>query len=256
MSTAAAPSASAWTEEGIYQRMVQTIRNQQLHPGTKLGEDRLASAFGVSRTRIRPVLARLASEQVVTITPNRGATVAPAKTETGGFIGKLFGKSASTSNGIDLDIGCLFETTGGAKSAVQALGNSWGAYERPPYIHLEGDDRSGSVSSGENLYINGAHFDQIKRVLVYAFIYQGVPNWAATDAIVTIEIPGQPPVEVRLDNGSNQSMCAIAMLDNQGGNLQVTKLVEYFGGQGKKTAHQLMDERYSFGLNWSAGTKD
>ena len=76
MSTVAVPSASAWTEEGIYQRMVQTIRNQQLHPGTKLGEDRLASAFGVSRTRIRPVLARLASEQVVTLTPNRGATVA------------------------------------------------------------------------------------------------------------------------------------------------------------------------------------
>ena len=67
---------SAWTEEGIYQRMVQTIRNHQLYPGTKLGEDRLASAFGVSRTRIRPVLARLAGEQVVTLTPNRGATVA------------------------------------------------------------------------------------------------------------------------------------------------------------------------------------
>ena len=67
---------SAWTEEGIYQRMVQTIRDHQLQPGTKLGEDRLASAFGVSRTRIRPVLARLAGEQVVTLTPNRGATVA------------------------------------------------------------------------------------------------------------------------------------------------------------------------------------
>ncbi len=66
----------AWTEEGIYQRMVQTIRNHQLQPGTKLVEDRLASAFGVSRTRIRPVLARLATEQVVTLTPNRGATVA------------------------------------------------------------------------------------------------------------------------------------------------------------------------------------
>ncbi len=65
-----------WTEEGIYQRMVQTIRDHQLQPGTKLVEDRLASAFGVSRTRIRPVLARLAGEQVVTLTPNRGATVA------------------------------------------------------------------------------------------------------------------------------------------------------------------------------------
>jgi len=68
--------ASGWTEEGIYRRMVQTIRNHQLQPGTKLGENRLAAAFGVSRTRIRPVLARLAGEQVVTLTPNRGATVA------------------------------------------------------------------------------------------------------------------------------------------------------------------------------------
>ena len=51
-------------------------------------------------------------------------------------------------------------------------------------------------------------------------------------------------------------MCAIAMLENHGGNLQVTKLVEYFGGQGKITAHQAMDERYSFGLNWKAGRKD
>jgi DNA-binding GntR family transcriptional regulator len=56
--------------------MVQSIRDHQLHPGTKLGEDLLASAFGVSRTRIRPVLARLAGEQVVTLTHNRGATVA------------------------------------------------------------------------------------------------------------------------------------------------------------------------------------
>lgn len=74
--TATTEQPGAWTEEGIYQRMVQTIRDHQLHPGTKLGEDRLASAFGVSRTRIRPVLARLAGEHVVTLTPNRGATVA------------------------------------------------------------------------------------------------------------------------------------------------------------------------------------
>jgi tellurite resistance protein TerA len=188
-------------------------------------------------------------------TPGSSAT-GSEQPASGGFIGKLFGKPASRANGIDLDIGCLFEMTNGAKSAVQALGNSWGAYDRPPYIHLEQDDRTGNVTTGENLYINGAHFDQIKRVLVYAFIYEGVPNWAATDGVVTIEIPGQPPVEVRLDSGSNLSMCAIAMLDNQGGNLQVTKLVEYFGGQGRITAHQLMDERYRFGLNWSAGRKD
>ncbi len=186
---------------------------------------------------------------------NQGA--APARQQdSGGFLGKLFSKPSSPANGIDLDIGCLFEMSNGAKSAVQALGNSWGAYERPPYIHLEGDDRTGNASEGENIFISGLHFDQIKRVLVYAFIYDGVPNWAATDGVVTIDIPGQPSVEVRMDSDSKLSMCAIAMLENQGGNLQVTKLVEYFGGQGKITAHQAMDQRYGFGLNWTAGRKD
>jgi DNA-binding GntR family transcriptional regulator len=64
------------TENEIYERMVETILDHRLPPGTKLIEDRLATAFGVSRTRIRPVLVRLANEQIVTLTPNRGATVA------------------------------------------------------------------------------------------------------------------------------------------------------------------------------------
>lgn len=64
------------TENDIYERMVATILDHRLPPGTKLVEDRLASAFGVSRTRIRPVLVRLANEQIVTLTPNRGAMVA------------------------------------------------------------------------------------------------------------------------------------------------------------------------------------
>ena len=63
-------------ENEIYERMVDTILSHRLPPGTKLVEDRLATAFGVSRTRIRPVLVRLANERIVTMTLNRGATVA------------------------------------------------------------------------------------------------------------------------------------------------------------------------------------
>ena len=70
------------TENDIYERMVETILDHRLPPGTKLIEDRLATAFGVSRTRIRPVLVRLANEQIVTLTMNRGATVAqPTESE-------------------------------------------------------------------------------------------------------------------------------------------------------------------------------
>jgi DNA-binding GntR family transcriptional regulator len=74
--------AAIVTENDIYERMVATILDHRLAPGTKLVEDRLATAFGVSRTRIRPVLVRLANEQVVVLTPHRGATVAqPTKEE-------------------------------------------------------------------------------------------------------------------------------------------------------------------------------
>ena len=70
------------SENTIYDRMVEKILDHSLQPGTKLVEDKLAAVFGVSRTRIRPVLVRLANEQIVTLTPNRGASVAqPTQSE-------------------------------------------------------------------------------------------------------------------------------------------------------------------------------
>lgn len=60
----------------IYERIYGAILEHRLHPGTKLGEDRLANIFKVSRTRVREVLARLAHEQVVDLYPQRGAFVA------------------------------------------------------------------------------------------------------------------------------------------------------------------------------------
>lgn len=74
--TTAAPNGSGPSDAEIHARIVSAVLDHKLPPGTKLVEDKLASAFGVSRTRIRPVLARLASEQIVTLTPNRGAAIA------------------------------------------------------------------------------------------------------------------------------------------------------------------------------------
>jgi len=67
---------SGAAQDAIYQRILAAIFEHRLSPGTKLGEDRLASIFGVSRTRIRRVLPRLAHEGVVRLEPNRGAFVA------------------------------------------------------------------------------------------------------------------------------------------------------------------------------------
>jgi DNA-binding GntR family transcriptional regulator len=77
---AAAPRGGA-AEDAIYERLLAAIFDHRLPPGTKLGEDRLASIFGVSRARIRRVLPRLAHEGVVTLEPNRGAFVAKPTVE-------------------------------------------------------------------------------------------------------------------------------------------------------------------------------
>ena len=179
-----------------------------------------------------------------------GAPAAPVKT---GFLAKLTGGGASS--GIDLDLGCMYEMADGRPGLVQALGNAWGDFDRPPYIKLAADDRTGQSKDGENLDMNGEHFSDIKRALIFAFIYQGAPNWGATDGVVTINMPEQTPIEVKLDQGGNQMMCAIAMIENRSGSLQVTKLEEYFSQQGKESAHELMDKRFGFGLRWTTGKK-
>jgi len=59
----------------MYQRIVESVLDHRLPPGTRLTEDKLSSLFGVSRTRIKPILVRLANEKIVTLTHNRGASV-------------------------------------------------------------------------------------------------------------------------------------------------------------------------------------
>ncbi|MDN3557914.1 GntR family transcriptional regulator [Halomonas maura] len=61
--------------ETIYQSISDAIIEHRLKPGARLREDALAEVFGISRTGIRKILQRLAMEQLVTLTPRRGASV-------------------------------------------------------------------------------------------------------------------------------------------------------------------------------------
>lgn len=176
---------------------------------------------------------------------HRQPAAAPARS----FLGKILG-SQQPARGVDLDLGCLYQLADGTPGAIQALGKRWGSFDARPFIHLDGDDRTGAADGGENLYINGDRFQDIRRVLVFAFIYDGVANWTQTDGVVTVRLPDQPTVEVRLDNGTTQAMCAIAMIENLGGRLQVTKLAEYVAD------HRELDQKYGFGLRWKVGAKD
>lgn len=61
----------------LVERLRDLITEGELPPGSKINEKQLCEAFDVSRTPLREALKVLASEGLVTLAPNRGATVTP-----------------------------------------------------------------------------------------------------------------------------------------------------------------------------------
>ncbi|WP_256278484.1 TerD family protein [Rhodococcus erythropolis] len=152
---------------------------------------------------------------------------------------------------VDLDLACLYQLKDGSKGVIQALGKSFGNLDYPPYIALDGDDRSGNTTGGENLHINLAHLSEFKRILIFAYIYDGTPNWSAADGIVTLYPPTGPEVEVRLGSHNNRACtCAIALIKNEKNELTVTREVRYINGTQSE-----ISKAYRWGLKWSTGRK-
>ncbi|QNP49658.1 GntR family transcriptional regulator [Diaphorobacter aerolatus] len=60
----------------IADALTRAIVEHRLLPGTKLGEQKLADHFGVSRTLVRQALFQLSQNRLVTLEPARGAFVA------------------------------------------------------------------------------------------------------------------------------------------------------------------------------------
>ena len=156
----------------------------------------------------------------------------------------------SRNTSLDLDVGAFVETRDGKMFVVQALGNAFGDFSRAPFTKLLGDDRTGAVTNGEWLEINGDRWSDIKRVLVYAFIYEGAPNWQETDGVVRVVVPGQPEIEVRMNEyGDPRGTCAVALIENQGGQVRVSREVTFHKSQKE------MDEQYEWGFRWTSGRK-
>jgi tellurite resistance protein TerA len=148
----------------------------------------------------------------------------------------------------DLDLGCMFELIDGRKGVIQALGDSMGAKSSAPWIYLDKDDRSGASSDGENLYI--LRPDQIKRVLIFAFIYEGDFNFVEVNGRILIKEPDGSEILIKLNNpDAVNKHCAICLLANINGEIKITKEEKYVG------SHIELDVAYGFGFRWVAGRK-
>lgn len=174
----------------------------------------------------------------------------------GGFWKQTFGSA------IDLDLGCFYELRNGKKRVIDGLqfshgrgGNrnqqtNQGCYVNEPYIWHKGDDRDGS--SGETIYVNPKGIKEIKRIIVYTFIYEGAAKWSETNAVVKVNVPGHEEVIVEMGKQTdNRRFCAIAQLDfGTDNSITVKKLITFHNG------HSDCDKQYGWGFTYRAGTKD
>ena len=164
----------------------------------------------------------------------------------GGFFKNLFGNAVGKKMLID---GLQFSHgRGGDRHHVTRQG----CYDHAPYIWHQGDDRGGGASSGEIILVNPNGVSQIKRIIVYTFIYEGVAKWSETNAVVKVKIPGSDDVIVKMgQQSSTKRFCAIAQLDfGTDNSITVKKLVTFHD------SHSDCDKVYSWGFNYSPGSKD
>ena len=107
-------------------------------------------------------------------------------------------------------------------------------------------------SSGETIIVNSEQVNEIKRIVVYTFIFEGAAKWADTNAVVKVSVPSNEDVVVEMGyQTDSRKFCAIAQLDFDGDNsITVRKLVTFHNG------HEDCDKKYGWGFKYTTGSKD
>ncbi|MEU3661866.1 TerD family protein [Streptomyces sp. NPDC032940] len=170
--------------------------------------------------------------------------------------GRKLGRPVAMHNDLDLDLCCLYELSDGSKGVVQALGNAFGALHQPPFILLDGDDRTGAVSTGENLTINLDHQRYFRRILVFVTIYEGARSFADLHATVTLQPQFGAAIDFSLDECTVPStVCALALITNTGNDLVVQREARYLVPERGVSPQRTVDYAYGWGMNWTPGRK-
>ncbi|WP_314173559.1 TerD family protein [Streptomyces winkii] len=176
--------------------------------------------------------------------------------ESPGGLGRKLGKALTGQSGLDLDLCALYELADGRKGVVQALGNAFGSLHQPPYIHLDGDDRTGANASGENLTVNLDHASALRRILVFVTIYAGARSFEGVDGTVTLQPQHGAPVEFSLDECTVASnVCALALITNESGDLVVHREARYLVVERGSSPQRTVDAAYGWGMQWTPGRK-
>uniref|UniRef100_A0AAU3ID85 TerD domain-containing protein n=1 Tax=Streptomyces sp. NBC_01393 TaxID=2903851 RepID=A0AAU3ID85_9ACTN len=170
--------------------------------------------------------------------------------------GSKRGRAVAMHADLDLDLCALYELSDGRKGVVQALGNAFGALHQPPFIHLDGDDRTGAVASGENLTINLDHKQSFRRILIFVTIYEGARSFADLHATVTLQPQNGAPIDFSLDECTVPStVCALALITGNGADLLIQREARYLIPARGVSPQRTVDQVYGWGMNWTPGRK-
>ncbi|MFJ4828359.1 TerD family protein [Streptomyces sp. NPDC088747] len=170
--------------------------------------------------------------------------------------GSKLGRAVAMHADLDLDLCALYELSDGRKGVVQALGNAYGALHQPPFIHLDGDDRTGAVASGENLSINLDHKQSFRRILIFVTIYEGARSFADLHATVTLQPLNGAPIDFSLDECTVPStVCALALITGNAGDLIVQREARYLVPERGVSPQRTVDYAYGWGMDWTPGRK-
>ncbi|MDR1055203.1 MAG: stress protein [Prevotellaceae bacterium] len=174
-----------------------------------------------------------------------------------GFFANLF----SGNQEIDLDLGCFYELADGRKSVIDGLQfahgvggprnkpTRQGCYIEAPWVWHSGDDRSGA-GEGENILVNPTGIGDLKRMIIYCFIYDGVARWDLSNGIATVKVTGNPDIVVEMGKQTDpRKFCAVAEILFDKESITVKKLVSFHNG------HEECDKVYTWGMKWEAGSK-
>lgn len=145
---------------------------------------------------------------------------------------------------IDYDLGCFIEMDDKSLWCIDGLqfsNNRGGSRERQtrqgcftdrPYVWHKGDDRGTGKRADETLILNPEGIGLIKRMLLYAYIYEGAPRWDEANLVVDINVAQEEPVEIFLGNTkSDKPFCTIATLDFQSkGQIKINRTVDFYTG--------------------------
>ncbi|GAA3230163.1 TerD family protein [Actinocorallia longicatena] len=218
----------------------------------------LATDFGISvdDTPPPPPAAPPVSLSKVTLTKQAPSVSLTKRGATSGSMRVNLNWRSQGFAKVDLDLCCMWELQDGRKGMIDPLAKQFGELDRPPYLLLDADDRTGARDEGENLTINLGHSSEFRRLLVIAAIYEGAESFAGLGAVVTLLPQGSPPIEIFLDECDvpRARTAVIARIDNVNGELVVNREARYYAVKGRKGGKQLADEDYGWGFRWTASS--